>query len=273
MLTKKLISVSLIAAMSVSLIGCSGSPVETNDTPATTSAAETTTAAEEETTTEAVTKEAASETAAETETETSAPESAEAPSNQELLRAVNEAFGIISDGSFTDDVDKAKAWRIIGEDEEIMADAPATPDFLISCCVRAASFADEGAGMDEIISIAVNRGIISDPDTSKIDMTKAYEIIKNAAHIWANSAFDDISDNSSGVTLQDNVVDLNGVITADEWWVEDDYIRMPPSAAEKIKGGDVFILPKKANGEGGAYKSSSVAIVNDEVYIKAEPNS
>ena len=267
MFKKKLMLAAIISAMALSAFSCeSPSEPSTNESTPATTAAEETTVPEETTTVEettAVTTEAPTTTAAE---ETSSAETSDAPTNQEILRAINSAFGIISDGSFEQDIEKAKSWDIINEDEELMADAPATPEFLVSACVRAASFADGTNTMDEIIAVAAEKGIITDTDISKIDMSKADEFISNAAHAWTHQTFE----TETNVTLADGAVDLNGVITADEWWVEDEYIRMPPSAAEKIRGGDVFILPKKSNGDGGAYKASSVAIVNDEAYIRAD---
>ena len=269
MLRKKLIFAALIASMAVSAVSCgnaaSSSISESATEPATTIAEETTTTAEE-TTTEAETTAEATETTA---AETTAPEAStgEVPTNQELLRAVISGFNIISGGSFEEDVEKAKSWDVIDADADLDPDAPATAEFLVSSCVRAGSFADGSATMDEIINIAVEKGILSSPDLSQIDMTKTDEFIKTASYTWSHQTFD----NEINVTLADGVVDLNGVISADDWTINGDVIELSEEAAKDISSGTVFILPKKSTGEGGAYKATAVVTINGNVSITASP--
>ena len=269
MLRKKLIITAIIAAMAVSAVSCGNT--ESSSTSESSAAA--TTAAEETTTAEETTAEETTEAASEAETTTAAETTAaeastgEVPTNKELLRAVIEGFNIISDGSFEDDVKKAKSWHVINDDEELDPDADATPEFLVSSCVRAGSFADGSASMDEIISIAIEKGFITDSDLSKVDMTKTAEFIKNAAYAWSHQTFD----NDISVTLADGVVDLNGVITADDWTMNGDVIELSEEAAKDIKSGTVFILPKKSTGEGGAYKATAVVTTTGKVQISATP--
>ncbi len=271
MLRKKLIFAALIASMAISAVSCgnaSSTSTSESSSAVTTTVAEETTTAAEETTTEAETTtgavEAETTTAEATEAEAA---TGEAPTNKELLRAVIEGFNIISDGSFEDDIASAKSWDVIDDDADIDPDAPATPEFLVSSCVRAGSFADGSASMDEIISIAIEKGFIDDADLSKIDMTKTADFIKNAAYAWSHQTFD----NDINVTLADGVVDLNGVITADDWTINGDVIEMSETAAKDISSGTVFILPKKTTGEGGAYKATAVVTTNGNVSITAAP--
>lgn len=270
MFRKKLILTAVIAAMTVSAAGC-GNTASTESS-SSSSAVETTTAAEETTTTveptteETTTEEPATE-AETTEAVTEAEAEGGIPTNQELLRNIISSFGILSNGSFEDDVLQARKWNIIGAQEEIMADAPATAEFLVSACVKAGSFADENATLDDIIKIAMEKGFIDDTDLSKIDLTKAAEFVEKTSYAWKHQTFD----NEINVTLADGVIDLNNVISADDWSMDGDTITLSPEAAKDIKSGTVFILPKKSTGEGGAYKATAVMELADNVQISASP--
>ena len=202
---KNIILAAVMASMAFTAMGCSSNnaPSDTAETTAAvteassaeitteiTSDAEITSEADSnETTSAAVTTDAIAEATEAPAEGTAGSENLSAPTNKEVLRAVNEAFGIISDKSFEDDIKSARSWRLIGEDEEISADSKATPEFLLTLCMKAASFVDKDASLDDIIKTAVEKGIITDTDLSRIDMNNTAEFIKNASRIWASSAF------------------------------------------------------------------------------------
>lgn len=268
MFRKKLILAAVIAAMSLSAVSCGNSttPDDSSSSTAETTTVEETTA-EETTTVETATEEPTTEEEATTEAVTEAEKEGGIPTNQELLRNIISSFGILSNGSFEDDVLQARKWNIIGATEELMADAPVTAEFLVSACVRAGSFADLDASLDDIVKIAMEKGFIDDADLSKIDLTKAAEFVEKTSYAWKHQTFD----NEVNVTLADGVIDLSNVISADDWSIDGDTITLSPEAAKEIKSGSVFILPKKSTGEGGAYKAKAVVELADNVQISASP--
>ena len=199
--------------------------------------------------------------------ETSAPETAEEetenaeiteisniPTNAELISMINKAFSIINDGTDEGNFQAAKDWDII-DSTDIHADAPITPDFLISSAMRATGFVDSSSSMAEILESALQHGVINSLDISEITPANAEDIIEKAKYAWSHEEFD----NNIHVELADGVVDLTEVITPDDYTIDGNTIKISTDNAELIKEGTVYILPKNPETkEGGAYKAQSV---------------
>lgn len=199
---QKLVIAAILAAMTICAAGCSSNAEETT---ANADAEQTTTtavssAAEETTTTTAAASEEAEESKAE-ESKADTPAAAgEFNTQLELLFYVRDKFGLndYEKGSDEETAKKAKMAKIMGNDFD--QDGSYTAEFLIRAVVTACDVDTDTLSMDEIVGIAVDSGIISDKDLSKVDLSKSSEIIDRAADIWANGKYDFSAKSKGGDT-------------------------------------------------------------------------
>ena len=262
---KKMIVTLLAATMMLSAAGCGGGtepaasiadPIADQTTEMTTEALPETTAAPE-TTTETVqetTTEAPAETAAPT-TEAVSASSGAVPTYGEAIAEIDRAFGLFTDGSDSANIEEAKIWDIIDEDAVIDTSAPITAEFLVDAVMRATGFVNGDTPQAEVIQSAIDHGVITDADLTLIDLADTYEIIDRAKDAWMHPDYD----NEIHVELVDGVVDLTNEIGTDEFTISGDgSVVLPSRFADRIKEGTVFVLPKDAAGNGGAYKAQKV---------------
>lgn len=278
---KYIISLMILSVLAVSATGCGQSDesssssavqdssaveVTTEETTAETSE-ETTTTAVEETTTEETTV-ISTEEETEPQTETVAEQTGEVITNKELLRMINDSFGMFSDKTFESDVQVAKDWDILDSDDVIEPDEPVTAEFLISVSMRATGFVNGQSSMQEIIDCAIEYNVIDSSDISAIDLSNAADIVEKAYNAWLNPHFD--NSESGGVELADGVIDFNGVIAPEDVKFTDEGIEIPPEYAKDIEAGTVFIVPE-VDGDGKAYKAQAVIISENVAVIDAVP--
>lgn len=267
---KKFIAIAVVACM-MSFVSCGEEPESssTSEVSSVATTAESMTEAE----TEAETAEETTEEETEPETEAETEEEAESEvdehilTNAELLSLINNTFGMVSDGTFESDLQVAKDWDIVDADAETDPEAEITAEFLVSVSMRATGMVTGEASMDEITSLAVEKGVIESNDLSAVDLSKAVDVVNNAYYAWTHQEFD----TEINVELADGVVDLNGVVSADECEVDGNTIKLPSSAAEKITAGTVFIIPDDTT-DGTAYKADAVTDNGDgTITINANP--
>ena len=272
---KKVLLAVLFALTAFTVTGCGTSSETSGETPAeTVIATEAETSAPEETTAEeaSVPEETiAEETSAPEETtaeETSAPEEAGSVlTNAELLNMINKAFGMMTDNTFEGDCKTASDWDIIDADAEIQPDEEITPEFLISASMRATGFVTGSSSMDEILTCAAERGVILINDISAVDVKQASDIVDKAKYAWTHQEIK----TEIKVELCDGVLDLTETIPAESVKIDGNTIEIPAEYAKDITEGTVYILPKNADGQGGAYKAQSVEENGATVIIKSVP--
>ncbi|MDE5770742.1 MAG: hypothetical protein K2I06_03780 [Ruminococcus sp.] len=263
---KRFIVIAVAVGM-MSLVSC-GEETESSSASEVTTVAETTSeeVTEAETVEETTEEETEPETEAETEEETVSEEDEHILTNAELLSLINNTFGMVSDGTFETDLQVAKDWDIVDGDAETDPEAEITAEFLISASMRATGIVTGENSMDEIIDCAVEKGVIESTDLSAIDLSKAVDIVNNAYYAWTHQEFD----TEINVELADGVIDLNGVISADECEIDGNTIKIPSDFAEKITGGTVFIVPDDTP-DGTAYMADTVTDNGDgTITIKIE---
>lgn len=266
MLRKKMLA-AVIALMTTLVVGCGDeSSVSDSETVAETEI-------QTETQTEAQT-EVQTETETETQTETQTEVQTEAPSSEiitteettadtetadvsctniELVKMINSAFGIITDGTDEGELKASQDWDII--DKDINPDSEITPEFLISSVMRATGFVSGESDISEIIACALEKGVIDDENLENIDMNNYAEIVQKAKYSWVHQDID----TEIHVELCDGVIDFNGVINVEDITYDGDSIKIPSEYAKDISSGTVFVLPKNPDtGEGGAYKANTV---------------
>ena len=251
---KKMIVTLLAATMMLSAAGCGGGtepaasiadPIADQTTEMTTEALPETTAAPETTT----------ETVQETTTEAVSASSGAVPTYGEAIAEIDRAFGLFTDGSDSANIEEAKIWDIIDEDAVIDTSAPITAEFLVDAVMRATGFVNGDTPQAEVIQSAIDHGVITDADLTLIDLADTYEIIDRAKDAWMHPDYD----NEIHVELVDGVVDLTNEIGTDEFTISGDgSVVLPSRFADRIKEGTVFVLPKDAAGNGGAYKAQKV---------------
>lgn len=278
MLKKRFALAMIISLMTAAItFGC-GNSADDNTSPSLpeNSVADTTepeTEVETEAKTEAVTIEQAEEvtTEAETEPETdvNTEEVNEVMTNGELLRMINDAFGMFNDKTFEADVETAKNWDIIDADAVIDENAPITAEFLVSASMRATGIVNGDSTMEEITASAVANNVIDEPDISAVDLSKATEIVEKAQEAWMYPNFE----TNISVELADGVLDLTEKIPADVVKYNGESIEIPSEYTEDIEAGMVFILPKNDAGEGGAYTAQAVVTINGSTTITGIPAS
>lgn len=260
MFGKKRMTALAALLLAAALTGCS-----TAETESVTSVPDAVTEAQTEAPTgEAETTEAPTEAETEPETEEPATEepetepeevpeaAADVLTNGELLAMINSAFGIMTDNTFEGNVQGAKAWDIIGENDVIDADAAITAEFLISASMRATGFVTGNSTMAEIIECALQTGVITDADLSADLPGQAAEIVERAKHAWAHQEFDE----EIHVELCEGVIDLTNM--TGDFTINGNTVVLPSEYAEGIEQNTVYILPKDDAGQGGAYKAQTI---------------
>lgn len=206
-----------------------------------------------ETTEETTEAETEPETFAAVEQETEAPEAAaDIPTNGELLAMINNAFGIMTDNTVEGNIQAAKDWDIIGENDVIDPNESITAEFLLSASMRATGFVNGNSTMAEILECALQRGVITDTDLSADKLSQASEIVENAKHAWAHQEFN----NEIHVELCDGVIDLTNM--TGDFQISGDTVVLPSEYAAGIEQNTIYILPKDASGQGGAYKAQTI---------------
>ena len=253
---KKLTAILIVAGM-MSFVSCSES-----ESPSTseTSSAETTTvemiteAETEATSAEEVTEEISEEVETEAESEgTETEENGHVLTNAELLSLINNTFGMVSDGTFESDLQVAQDWDVVDADAITDSEAEITAELLVSASMRATGMVTGESSMDEIINLAVEKGVIESDDLSAVDLSKAVDVVNKAYDAWINQDFD----TEVNVELVDGVVDLTSTLSAEECTVSDGTIILPSTVAEQITAGTVFIVPDDTV-DGTAYKADAV---------------
>lgn len=176
--------------------------------------------------------------------------------NGEWLAMVNDAFGMqVDENAENGEIDSAKEWGVIGEDDVIDLDAPVDDKFVASTLMRASGFADENSTDEEIIQSAIEHGVISSPDAVLSDPNQALASLSTAQSSWSHQTFDEHID----LQLADNVSNFSETINAEDVQISDQDITMPSEYTQGLEKDSVFILPKEtADGNGGAYKVIAV---------------
>lgn len=188
----------------------------------------------------------------------------------EFLAMINDAFNITTDGSDEGTIKGAKDWDIINSDAVINPDEKIDKEFVISSVMRATGFVDSKSSMDEIIDCAIEYGVITDRDLSKVDLNDAIGYIAKANEAWMNPNFK----NEIKVELVEGVIDLTNAMSSKDYSIDGNNITMDSKYAANIKADTVFILPKDSvTGKGGAYKAKSVSTVNGKTTILGTPAS
>lgn len=176
--------------------------------------------------------------------------------NGEWLAMVNDAFGMEVDESAEDgEIQAAKDWGVIGEDENVDLNAPVDDKFVTSTLMRASGYADLDSSDEEIIQAAVDHGVISSPTESISSPEQAVESLSTAQHQWSNQTFEERCD----IQLGDNVTDLSQTLNVTDIEIKgSDSMIIPSASAENLTSDSVVIVPKEDDYDGTAYKVISV---------------
>ncbi len=253
---KKLTAILIVAGM-MSFVSCSesesSSESETSSV-ATTTVEMATEAETEATSAEEVTEEISEEVETEAESEgTETEENGHVLTNAELLSLINNTFGMVSDGTFESDLQVAQDWDVVDADAITDPETEITAELLVSASMRATGIVTGESSMDEIVNLAVEKGVIESDDLSTVDLSKAVDVVNKAYDAWINQDFD----TEVNVELVDGVVDLTSTLSAEECTVSDGTIILPSTVAEQITAGTVFIVPDDTV-DGTAYKADAV---------------
>lgn len=176
--------------------------------------------------------------------------------NSEWLAMVNDAFGMVVDEEAEDgELDAAKQWGVVGEDETIDMDAPISDQFATKTLVRAAGFVPPDASDEEIIQSAIEHGVITN-DEKISDPQNAVQALSDTAHEWSTMTYEYKED----VKYAENVQDLTQSTDKSDFTIDkDDTVTISSRFAENIGTGSVFILPPNDVYEKGiALKAVSV---------------
>lgn len=175
--------------------------------------------------------------------------------NGEWLAMVNDAFGMqVDEESETGELDAAKEWGVVGEDESIDLNAPVDDRFVTTSLMRAAGYVDTSASDQDVINAAIQHGVISDANSSVSNPAQAVASLAAAQDSWINQEIVQHEE----INLQDNVVNYTGEISVSDIEISNDGVTIPSMYAVGLEKDSVFILPKdEATGEGGAYKTIS----------------
>ncbi len=190
----------------------------------------------------------------------------EAITNGEWLSMVNDAFGMKAEdeNSETADIDTAKAWNVIGEDEQIDENALATDKFMTSTLVRASGLVGPDATDEEIAMAAVDNGIIS-PDKNITDMQNAVESLSIAQTQWSNQTFDPVEE----ISYVEGVQDFSGEDALKNVKINstDNTVIMAADYAKNLSADTVYVLPPNDENKSGiAYKVVSSTDNGDGTY-------
>lgn len=180
--------------------------------------------------------------------------------NGDWLKMVNDAFGMqVDENAENGDLDTAKAWGVIGEDENIDPNAPVDDKFIASTLTKAAGFVDRNASDEEIIKAAIEHHIISSPDASVSDPAAAAAALTGARDDWSHY----IPEEHLNIDLADNVQNFTDNMNVNDFTIEGDNINIPSAYAASLSTDSVYILPKNDEGNGGAYKVISTSVNED----------
>ncbi len=188
--------------------------------------------------------------------------------NADWLAMVNDAFGMqVDENSETGELDAAKAWGVVGEDEEIDMNAPVNDEFVTKTLMRASGYATVDTPDEEVIKGAIDRGIIQN-GANYTDPAQAGQALTNAQDSWAHQEFEQHTD----ITLAENVIDFTNEISPSDVEITDTGVVLPESYALGLEKDQVLIVPKNDEGQGGAYKVVSTIDHGDgTVTVKSVP--
>ncbi len=189
--------------------------------------------------------------------------------NGEWLEMVNDAFGMqVDENSEDGEVQAAKEWGVIGEDENIDLNSPVDDKFVTSTLMRASGYADLDSSDEEIIQAAIEHGVISNSTDSVSSPEQAVQSLATAQHEWSNKTFDENYD----IQLADNVTDLSQTLNVTDVEIKDNSIVLPSESAENLVSDDVIIVPQENDEDGVAYKVVSVSTGADgKAEVKCVP--
>ena len=180
--------------------------------------------------------------------------------NGDWLKMVNDAFGMqVDENAENGDIDTAKAWGVIGEDENIDPNAPVDDKFIASTLTKAAGFVAPNASDEEIIKAAIEHHIISSPDASVSDPSAAVAALTGAQHDWSYY----VPEEHKNIDYADNVQNFTDNMNVNDFTIEGDNINIPSAYAASLSTDSVYILPKNDEGNGGAYKVVSTTVNED----------
>lgn len=191
-------------------------------------------------------------------------------SNAEWLSMVNDAFGMQVDENAEDgELDAAKTWGVIGEDEKIDMNAPVDDKFVTTTLMRAAGFATPESTDEEVIQAAIEHGVLTDANASVANPEQAIQSLSKAQNEWMNQEFEE----HRNIDLVDGVQNFTETMNVADFKVTDGGVIIPSEYAETLEKDSVFILPKdSATGDGGAYKVIAKVINSDgTVNVKSVP--
>ena len=159
-------------------------------------------------------------------------------SNSEWLAMINDAFGIEKPEDM-DEIENAKDWGFIKEDENIDPDAPITDEFATKTLMRATGFVSPDASDEEIARMAVEKGIVT-PDRDMSDPSSAAEALEGGKDQWAHKKFD----YSENIEYNERVHDFSETLSAVDFEIsKDGNVIMPSEKANELVKDDVFVLP------------------------------
>ena len=181
--------------------------------------------------------------------------------NSEWLSMVNDAFGMQDEQAPEDDVEKAKEWGVIGQDEVIDMDAPLDNQFATKTLMRATGFVDTSASDQDVIQSAIEKGVI-DQNADLANPQNAIEALSNASEAWSKQTFE-YSDNTA---YAEGIQDFREKISAENIKIDSSgsSVIMPSEYAKGLKAESVYILPPDEEyTEGRAMKALCVIDNND----------
>lgn len=172
--------------------------------------------------------------------------------NGEWLAMVNDAFGMqVDESAENGELDAAKTWGVVGEDEVIDLNAPVDDKFVTTTLMRASGYVDTSASDQDVINAAIAHGVITDANSVVSDPAQAAQSLAAAQDAWSHQEFEERYD----ISLQDNVVDYTDDLDVTDYKINSDEVVLPSEYAESLEEDSVFILPKDGDGDGGAYKT------------------
>ena len=180
--------------------------------------------------------------------------------NGDWLKMVNDAFGMqVDENAENGDLDTAKKWGVVGDDENVDLNAPVDDKFIASTLTKAAGFADRNASDEEIIRAAVEHHIIQSPDAKVSDPAAAADALVAAQQGWSHR----VPEEHLNIDLADNVQNFTGNMNVTDIKFDGDNINIPSAYAASLTENSVYIIPKDENGKGGAYKVVSTTVNDD----------
>lgn len=173
--------------------------------------------------------------------------------NEEWLAMVNSAFGAEAEGMT--DLETAKEFGFVGEDEEVDLSAPLSNEFASNTIMRASRLVDTNASNEDVINAAVSNGIIEN-GLDLTDPQNAVEALANAKNAWINKEVIPHEE----INYNENVIDMSESSSDFEIKQTDQGsgIIMSAEDAKNIKQGGIFIIPSKDSEVGEAFKADQI---------------